>query len=131
MPTGHLFGKAALIRCKLVPYCGSLLVRNLVVSGEFKHLVAGPTRADNSRQCSRRAYRMSSRYQAFVGEKTKSAEEYHSADFDFWEHKAAVDEQLAKYPSAYHVPEGTGESFWGALCQPLHAACRRNFRNES
>jgi len=125
MPTGYLLGKAALIRHNLVPHCGSFLVRTLiVVSGGFKHLVAGPTRAANSSQCSRRAYRMSSRCQAFVGEKTKSAGEYHSADFDFWEHKAAVDEQLAKHPSAYHVPEGTGESFWGAPCQPLHAAGR-------
>ncbi len=44
-----------------------------------------------------------------MGEKTKAAGEYHSADFDFLDHKAAVDEELAQNPSAYHVTEGVGE----------------------
>ena len=48
-----------------------------------------------------------------MGENTKAAEEYHSADFDFMEHKAAVDEQLAQNPSAYYTAEGVGESIDG------------------
>ena len=52
---------------------------------------------------------MVSRCQAFVGERTESAQEYHSADFDFHEHKAAVDEQLANDPSAYQGSQNSGE----------------------
>jgi hypothetical protein len=53
---------------------------------------------------------MGTKLQAFVGEKTQAAGEYHSADFDFWEHKTAVDEQLAQNPSAYHTQESLGTS---------------------
>lgn len=110
MLTSHFLGKAGLAHCTLVLRCGIVLARSLIVSRKLEPPVTAPARAAHPRQCSRRSYRMSSKCQAFVGEKTKAAEEYHSADFDFFEHKTAVDEELARDPSAYHVAEGVGRS---------------------
>lgn len=55
-----------------------------------------------------------------MGEKTKAAEEYHSSDFDFLEHKAAVDEQLARNPSVYYATEGVGESLHSPSRHHMH-----------
>ena len=59
-----------------------------------------------------------------MGEKTKAAGEYHSADFEFLEHKAAVDEELARDASAYHVAEGVGESMWTPCSHCMACDCQ-------
>lgn len=110
MLTGHFLGKARLGHHTLARQCRVALAKSFIVFANPRRTVTAPARAAHSSQCFRRSYRMSSKCQAFVGEKTKAAGEYHSADFDFLEHKAAVDEELARDPSAYYVAEGVGKS---------------------
>ena len=122
MLTGHFLGKARLGHPTLVRHCSIVVARSRIVPKQLKPPVTAPVRAAHPSQCYHRSYRMSSRCQAFVGEKTKAAGEYHSADFDFSEHKLAIDKQLARDPSTFPVVGGVGESMQ-CPCR-LYMACR-------
>ena len=110
MLRSHAFSKELLTRPFSVHgIVNSLLSSNLPPQKPITHQQPAAPSTEHRLQCFRRPYHMVSRCQAFVGERTESAQEYHSADFDFHEHKAAVDEQLANDPSAYQIPEGSGK----------------------
>ena len=110
MLTGRFLGKARLGHPILVHHCSIVLARSLFEPTQLNPLVTAPAKAGHPSQCFRRSYRMSSKCQAFVGEKTKAATEYHSADFDFSEHKSAIDKQLARDPSASPDVKDVGKS---------------------
>ena len=107
MLRSHALSKT-LLTC--VPRVADSLLSSKLLShtSSIHQLTAAPS-SEHRLQCLRRRYHMVSRCQAFVGERTESAEEYHSADFDFRKHKAAVDEQLAYDPSAYQGSEKCGD----------------------
>ena len=110
MLRSHAFSKELLTRHFHVPGVANRVLSSNVLSQTLSNYQqsAGPS-TERRLQCFRRPYHMVSRCQAFVGERTESAQEYHTADFDFYEHKDAVDEQLANDPSAYQIPESSGD----------------------
>lgn len=110
MLTSNLAGRAILLRLTLGSDRGCSLIGQIASSKHRAFLLTTSCSPAIPGQCFQRAYRMGTKLQAFVGEKTQAAGEYHSADFDFWEHKTAVDEQLAQNPSAYHTQESLGTS---------------------
>lgn len=110
MLISNFAGRAILLRHTLASDRGFSLIGQFAVSKHRAFPWATVAWPAIPCQPFRRAYRMGTKLQAFVGEKTQAAGEYHSADFDFWEHKTAVDEQLAQDPSAYQTEESLGTS---------------------
>lgn len=110
MLRSHALSKELLARHFAVPnFANSLLSSNLLLQTLSIQQPSAAPSIEHRLQCFRRSYHMVSRCQAYVGERTEGAGEYHSADFNFHEHKAAVDEQLANDPSAYQIPESAGD----------------------